>query len=262
MNRDTHTWEERAAFYNKEYFVDYGAYITEDGIPSYKHRPLEGIVACARIVRDITGARSVLDCGCANGWLVDAFRILDPSIYIRGFDISAFAIEHVVPEIRDLVQVCDISEGLPFDDRRFDLVVGFDILEHQQDYKRIMMAVSEMCRLAKTQILLRQPMVFHQTPCDSKEPAKMQEAHDEWIASVNVLPHRARLALVGVHPYLASTKPTIGHMEHPHEHPRHFWIELFDSLGFCEVPLPDEYYIYPNPLHFCSFNVLMFRRSP
>jgi SAM-dependent methyltransferase len=255
-----HTWEERKAQYNRHYFVDYGGYITEDDVPIYKFRDQENIIACARIIREISGAKSVLDCGCANGWLIDAFRMLDPDIYVRGFDVSPYAISCVVPEIRDCVSVCDISEGLPYEGRSFDLVIGFDILEHLQDYGAIMTAVKEMTRIAKERVLLRQPMVIHLTPCESEDPGAIQQTQHAWIETLNVLSHEARLALIGVHPYLAPSRPDPDAMEHPNEHPREFWIALFKSMGYDEISIPAEYYMFPNPLHLCSFNTLMFVR--
>ena len=76
-----------------------------------------------------------------------------------GIDISEFAVQHAYPEVREKLTVGDISEELPWSDSSFDLVTGFDVLEHQHDYERLLRSVSEMCRVARGSIFLRMPMV-------------------------------------------------------------------------------------------------------
>lgn len=250
----THTWEERKAHYNKEFFVDYSGHIGEDDKPTYS---LDVIIQRCKDVyelfRMLSSKRitSVLDVGCATGWLIHGFNELDSSIIARGIDVSEFVVSRSDLSIRDKLVVGDVSEGLPFSDKEFDLVTGFDILEHLYPYFRILDLVREMGRVSNRWILLRQPMVVW----------KGKGEHHAWLETLNRLPHRVRLSLLGAIPQLIHSHPTPENMEHPSEHPRDFWIESFRFNGFNLVDLPEEIYRFPNPNTFCSYNLLVFERG-
>lgn len=261
----TYTWSDRKRYYDEHYFTEYSGHVSPTGTPGYLsgEESITNIRAAGQMVLDITdNPRSILDCGCATGWLVHGIKMADPEVEVKGFDVSEFAISHATPEMAPYLSVADLSDGLPFADGSFELVVGFDILEHQQDYDRLVVAVTEMCRIASLKILLRQPMTEYTGGIWSSDPPEAQRAQHDWMATLNVLPHRARLALVGVHPYIGPTAPALCNaIEHPLGHPRSFWIELFSSFGFSEVTLAEHYYIFPNALGLCSFNVLLFSQS-
>ena len=73
---------------------------------------------------------SVLDYGCAKGYLVKAFRLLGIDAY--GCDISKYAIEHADPDVAQYLKLMDDSMSIPFD-RRFDWVISKDVLEHMYE---------------------------------------------------------------------------------------------------------------------------------
>lgn len=77
-----------------------------------------------RIVSDIRPA-SVLDAGCAMGFLVEALRAR--GVQAWGVDISDYAIGQVHPDVREFCRVGSIVE--PFE-RRYDLIVCIEVLEH------------------------------------------------------------------------------------------------------------------------------------
>lgn len=68
---------------------------------------------------------SILDYGCARGYLVKAFREL--KFEAMGVDISKWAIENCDPEIRSFVSN-DLTQLLPV--RYVDYVIAKDVLEH------------------------------------------------------------------------------------------------------------------------------------
>lgn len=81
-------------------------------------------VPMARRLIDFLGIRpgsSLLDFGCARGYLVKALRHL--WVDAHGCDISEWAIANCDPEVKDYV-----STTLP--DARFDYMVAKDVLEH------------------------------------------------------------------------------------------------------------------------------------
>ena len=70
---------------------------------------------------------TVLDVGCAYGYLVQRLRAL--GINARGIDVSSYAIAHADPAVRPYLQQGWAHE-LPFNDRTIDLLVTFGLLEH------------------------------------------------------------------------------------------------------------------------------------
>jgi GT2 family glycosyltransferase/glycosyltransferase involved in cell wall biosynthesis/SAM-dependent methyltransferase len=77
-----------------------------------------------RIVREVAPS-SVLDAGCAMGFLVEALRAR--GVDAVGVDVSPFALSHVADDVRPHCRQGSIVEPLS---RRFDLVVCIEVLEH------------------------------------------------------------------------------------------------------------------------------------
>jgi SAM-dependent methyltransferase len=77
-----------------------------------------------RIVRDVN-PRSVLDAGCAMGFLVEALR--ERGVEAFGIDISEFAIHRVHPSVQPYCRVDSVTAPLL---RSYDLIVCIEVLEH------------------------------------------------------------------------------------------------------------------------------------
>lgn len=69
--------------------------------------------------------RSVLDVGCAMGFLVEALR--DRGVDAWGLDVSDYALEQVREDIEPYVWRASITEPLA---RDYDLIVAIEVLEH------------------------------------------------------------------------------------------------------------------------------------
>jgi 2-polyprenyl-3-methyl-5-hydroxy-6-metoxy-1,4-benzoquinol methylase len=76
------------------------------------------------IVRDLRPT-SVLDAGCAMGFLVEALR--ERGVEAWGVDVSEYAISQVHESVREYCEVRSLAEPLP---RRYDLIVSIEVLEH------------------------------------------------------------------------------------------------------------------------------------
>jgi SAM-dependent methyltransferase len=73
--------------------------------------------------------KSVLDIGCAKGYLVYLFY--EKGIEAYGVDVSRYAINESPKEIRNRLYILDIEkDSLPFANDYFDLVIGLELLEH------------------------------------------------------------------------------------------------------------------------------------
>jgi GT2 family glycosyltransferase len=79
-----------------------------------------------RIISDI-GPATVLDAGCALGFLVEALRVRGVEAY--GVDVSPYAIESVHESARPYCWVGSVVDPLP---RRYDLIVSIEVLEHMR----------------------------------------------------------------------------------------------------------------------------------
>lgn len=236
--------------YGEAYFRGSG-HVGPDDKATYTE---ENILRRVKHICDIVKPASVLDCGCATGFLVHGFMLLDPAIKVRGCDFSEYAVDHANVDVKHNLSVVDITNGLPYSDNEFDLVTAFDLLEHIHGYESLVYAVSELCRVSGRWILLRQPMV-HFVGFQNNS-----DAH-EWLKTLNPLPHKARLELCDHGSVAQPPFPDKYLWEHPNQHPRQFWIELFGHYGYELIELPEWIYHFPNVNMFCSFNLLVFKRG-
>lgn len=75
----------------------------------------------------------VLDVGCGKGFLVYDLGQAVPGIDAFGVDVSAYAIENALPEIKDRLTVAHARE-LSYEDNEFDLVVSINTLHNLHCY--------------------------------------------------------------------------------------------------------------------------------
>jgi GT2 family glycosyltransferase/SAM-dependent methyltransferase len=108
-----------------------------------------------RIVRDI-GPSTVLDAGCAMGFLVETLRAR--AVDAVGVDISEYAIEKAHADVRPFCWVGAVTDPFP---RKYDLIVCIEVLEHlsPQEADR---AIENFCTHADD-------ILFSSTPFDYKE---------------------------------------------------------------------------------------------
>jgi GT2 family glycosyltransferase len=108
-----------------------------------------------KIVNEVQ-PQSVMDVGCAMGFLVEALR--ERNVEAFGIDISEFAIGEIGPEIKPFCWVASVLDPFP---RDYDLMVCIEVLEHLKP-EEADRAVSNLCKYS-TQVL------FSSTPSDFKE---------------------------------------------------------------------------------------------
>ncbi len=107
------------------------------------------------IAQDIQPA-SVLDAGCAIGLLVEGLR--QRGIDAWGIDISEYAIDNAIPEIRPYLRLASVTDPL---DRDYDLIVCIEVLEHIHP-EEAQAAIAHFCRHSSD-------VLFSSTPYDYKE---------------------------------------------------------------------------------------------
>ena len=113
--------------------------------------------------------KTVLDAGCAIGFLVEELRNRGVEAY--GVDASAWAISQVPAELGPCVTVASLTEQL---DRDYDLITCFEVLEHMVGYEAEA-AIANLCRHTDT-------ILFSSTPTDFEEPTHVNvQQGDYWI---------------------------------------------------------------------------------
>jgi protein-L-isoaspartate(D-aspartate) O-methyltransferase len=89
----------------------------------------------------------ILDIGCGKGFLIYDFTQVVPGVEVRGIDVSEYAIENALDDIKDKVQVGHANK-LPFADNEFDLVFSINTLHNLHAYD-LDPALREMERVGK-----------------------------------------------------------------------------------------------------------------
>ena len=90
---------------------------------------------------------SLLDVGCAKGFMLHDLKKAYPGLTVQGVDISDYAISHSHPEIKQFLRVADARE-LPFEDNSFEVVFSINTI-HNLDYEGCMKALTEIQRVTK-----------------------------------------------------------------------------------------------------------------
>ncbi len=164
--------------YFRKYFYDFGI-----------RYPLFHVIATTLVEK--YNPSSVLDLGCGKGHLVHAFNELGVESF--GVDVSEYAINHSPESVRARLFKADlVSEALPFQGKRFDMITALGLLEHLKDVDH---TICEMKR-----VLQPGGILFIRTPKRSVE-------------MVN--------SMFGI------SDPT-----HINVHPRAYWVRTLEAQGF------------------------------
>lgn len=137
--------------YDKEY------YDSSCGIPYIRNEHwLKFFGKIAKEIKEKVNPKTVLDVGCAKGFLVE--QLHKNKITAYGIDISQYAINEVSKEIKQYCKIGSILE--PFD-RDYDLIVCIEVLEHlyREDADK---AVENICKHAKSVIFSSSPVDFEE----------------------------------------------------------------------------------------------------
>lgn len=90
----------------------------------------------------------ILDVGCGKGFMLYDFKKALLDSILRGIDISSYAIENAVEEIKSLVSVGNANDLSPFKDKEFDLVISINTI-HNLPLGECKQALKEVQRVGK-----------------------------------------------------------------------------------------------------------------
>jgi SAM-dependent methyltransferase len=77
----------------------------------------------------------VLELGCAKGFLL--YEFYKKNMIVTGIDISSYAKNNCILEIKDRIINADASDGIPFENKHFDLIISKDFLPHVNQDKLV-----------------------------------------------------------------------------------------------------------------------------
>lgn len=90
---------------------------------------------------------SILDVGCAKGFMLKDFSLRHPRAHLAGVDVAPYAIEHAEAAVAPSLQVAS-ADALPFDDNSFDLVISINTI-HNLDREGCLRAFAEVERVRR-----------------------------------------------------------------------------------------------------------------
>ena len=88
----------------------------------------------------------VLDIGCAKGFLVKDLMTVCPGLEVFGLDISEYAIENAIPEVKNRLKQGNAAH-LPFADDSFRAAISINTI-HNLPEAECLQAIKEMQRVA------------------------------------------------------------------------------------------------------------------
>jgi ubiquinone/menaquinone biosynthesis C-methylase UbiE len=95
----------------------------------------------------LPGDARILDVGCGKGFMLHDFKRLMPAASVAGIDISRYAIENAIDDMKPFVQVGN-AKSLPFADDSFDLVISINTVHNVplQDCKTALREIERVSR--------------------------------------------------------------------------------------------------------------------
>ena len=152
-------------FFNKFYEENGGGSYTE----KEKWEPFFDKIA--QDIIDKFNPKTVLDAGCAMGYLVEALRKKGVEAY--GIDVSEYAIKNVDEKVKQYCFVHSIVDKLPDSlPKKFDLIVTIEVLEHlcPEDGTK---AIKNLCKYSDT-------IIFTSTPDDIEDATHVNVQQAEY----------------------------------------------------------------------------------
>ena len=143
----TKTEEDRtiARKFDKEFFDGnrkhgYGGYC-------YHPRFWQPVIPTFQEYFGLTSDSLVLDVGCGKGFMMHDMAELIHGITVKGIDISEYAIENAIEDMKPHVQVAN-AKALPFDDNSFDVVISINTV-HNLERDECGRALKEIERVSR-----------------------------------------------------------------------------------------------------------------
>ncbi|MCP4138372.1 MAG: class I SAM-dependent methyltransferase [bacterium] len=114
---------------------------------SYNSRFWQPVIPTFQKHFGLTSSSSLLDVGSGKGFMLHDMAELIPGITVKGVDISEYAVENTIEDMKPHVQAAD-AKNLPFKDNSFDVVISVNTV-HNLDKKECSQALKEIERVSR-----------------------------------------------------------------------------------------------------------------
>ena len=134
--------------YSEDYY-ERGIELGISGYSNYRWIPELTIPMCYEMINilNIKDDETILDFGCAKGYVVKGFRLLHKIAY--GVDISEYAVSCVPNEIKPYIQTIESGKDIPLqNNEKYDYTIAKDVLEHVP-YEYLDSVVSQLRKCTK-----------------------------------------------------------------------------------------------------------------
>ena len=95
----------------------------------------------------LNASHSILDVGCAKGFMLHDFQESLPGISLFGIDVSEYAIENSIDSVKDQIAVGD-AQKIAFADKSFDYTISINTI-HNLQKDGVIQALQEIERVSK-----------------------------------------------------------------------------------------------------------------
>ena len=114
---------------------------------SYNSRFWEPVVPTFQKHWQLNKDDSILDVGCAKGFMIYDMQRMISGLEVFGIDISQYAIDNAKEEVRNYCKVANAT-NLPFEDKSVDVSISITSL-HNLEEKELVKALLEIERVSK-----------------------------------------------------------------------------------------------------------------
>jgi len=114
---------------------------------NYMPRFWQPVIPTFRDYWSLSSNSSVLDVGCAKGFMLHDLAELIPGISVKGVDISDYAIENAIDDMKPHVEVAN-AINLPFENNSFDVVISINTI-HNLEREECGKALQEIERVSR-----------------------------------------------------------------------------------------------------------------
>ena len=127
--------------FDEKYFED-GVRHRVSAYENYRWMPERSIREASSIINNISFT-TVLDFGCAKGFMVHALRLLGKEAH--GVDVSEYAVTNCHPKVKEYLTVVDTAEDIK---GGWDLIIAKDVLEHipKEEIPSVLAALRRRCK--------------------------------------------------------------------------------------------------------------------
>lgn len=134
-----------ARMFGKDFFdgdraVGYGGF-------NYHPRFWQPVIPTFKDHFKLDNKSSLLDAGCAKGFMLYDLIQAIPGLQVAGIDVSEYAIQNCKEEVRPFLRIADVQE-MPFEDKSFDVVISINTI-HNLEGAALERALREIQRIQR-----------------------------------------------------------------------------------------------------------------